>query len=166
MWYQSTWRPHSDNGLSVPDIVRLFRWFAHRDSSNYMYTHQCRFSKQQLQPLMSISLKMLQHIPRNMFTLSWWRHQMETVLALLALCEGSPLTKASDGELWCFLRSAPEQTVAQRNWNAGDLRRHRGHHYITVIIALNNILLKVRYRLIEPISFGIYETTNDNNIYT
>ena len=39
---------------------------------------------------------------------SWWRHQMETFSALLALCEGNPiqrwipLTKASDAKLWCF----------------------------------------------------------------
>ena len=45
---------------------------------------------------------------------SWWRHQMETFSALLALCAGnSPVTgefsrtKASDAEL-CFLWSAPE----------------------------------------------------------
>ena len=50
----------------------------------------------------------------------WWRHQMETVSALLSLCEGNPpvtggfpLTKASDTEFWCFLWSAPEQTVEQ-----------------------------------------------------
>ena len=39
---------------------------------------------------------------------SWWRHQMETFSALLALCAGnSPVpvnsrTKASDAELWSF----------------------------------------------------------------
>ena len=35
----------------------------------------------------------------------WWRHQMETFSALLALCAGNSLvilTKASDAELWCF----------------------------------------------------------------
>ena len=38
---------------------------------------------------------------------------METFSALLALCEGIPLKKASDAELWCFLRSVPEQMVEQ-----------------------------------------------------
>ena len=35
---------------------------------------------------------------------SWWRHLMETFSALLVLCEAvdSPLTKASDAELWFF----------------------------------------------------------------
>ena len=31
---------------------------------------------------------------------AWWRHQMETFSALLAICAR---TKASDAELWCFL---------------------------------------------------------------
>ena len=46
---------------------------------------------------------------------TWWRHQMETFSALLAICAGKfsgrrwiPRTKASDAELWCFLWSAPE----------------------------------------------------------
>ena len=41
---------------------------------------------------------------------SWWRHQMETFSALLALCAGnSPVrTKASDAEHWCFLSAVPE----------------------------------------------------------
>ena len=40
---------------------------------------------------------------------SWWRHQMEIFSALLAICAGnSPVTNASDAELWCFLWSAPE----------------------------------------------------------
>ena len=52
---------------------------------------------------------------------TWWRHQMDTISALLALCEGNhrspvdsphkghtghrwiPLTRASDAERWCFL---------------------------------------------------------------
>ena len=42
-----------------------------------------------------------------------------------------PRTKASDAELWCFLWSEPEQTVEQA---AGDLRRHRAHYDVTVMI--------------------------------
>ena len=41
----------------------------------------------------------------------WWRHQMETFSALLALLCGEFTgyrTKASDAELWFFLWSAPE----------------------------------------------------------
>ena len=45
---------------------------------------------------------------------------METFSALLALCEGTTghrwiplILKAGDAELWCFLKSAPKQTVEQ-----------------------------------------------------
>ena len=56
----------------------------------------------------------------SVVVIALWRHRMETFSALLALCAGNspvtgkiPLTKASDAELWCFLWSAPEQTVEQ-----------------------------------------------------
>ena len=45
---------------------------------------------------------------------NWWRHQMETFSALRALCaRNSPVTGEfpGDAELWCFLWSAPKQTV-------------------------------------------------------
>ena len=53
---------------------------------------------------------------------SWWRHQMETFSALLAICAGihrSPVNsphKASDAELWCFLWSAPEKKRLGKQW--------------------------------------------------
>ena len=37
---------------------------------------------------------------------SWWRHQMETFSALLAIC-----AEASDAELWCLSWSTSEETV-------------------------------------------------------
>ena len=46
-------------------------------------------------------------IPLNMLQ-PWWRHQMETISALLARCD---LINASDAEFWYFLWSAPEPTV-------------------------------------------------------
>ena len=59
-------------------------------------------------------------------SIAWWRHEMETFSALLTVCEGNSRVtgesppppkkkkkkkKACDAELWCFLWSAPEQTV-------------------------------------------------------
>ena len=53
----------------------------------------------------------------NAIAFTWWRHQMETFSALLALMRGihrwSSLTKTSDAKLWYFLWCAPEQTVEQ-----------------------------------------------------
>ena len=73
-------------------------------------------------------------------SISWWRHQMETFSALLALCEGnSPFT--------CEF---PSQKLVRRSfdvfwicaWTTGwinnrdvdDLRRHRAHYDFTVMI--------------------------------
>ena len=57
----------------------------------------------------------------SMMFIARWRHQMEIISTLLALCEGNPrggdrwilFTKTSDAELWYFLWSTPEQTVKQ-----------------------------------------------------
>ena len=69
---------------------------------------------------------------------TWWRHQMETFSALLALCAGiqrSPvisLTKTSDAELWCPLLWAWINGRAN-NREAGDLWCHRAHYDVTVM---------------------------------
>ena len=70
---------------------------------------------------------------------TWWRHQMETVSALLAICAGnSPVTghrtKVSDAELWCQFSLI---SVWINGWvnihGVGDLRRYRGHYDVNVI---------------------------------
>ena len=51
---------------------------------------------------------------------AWWRHQMETFFCVTGplggdppVTGGFPSPRACDAELWCFLWSAPEQTVGQ-----------------------------------------------------
>ena len=62
-----------------------------------------------------------------------WRNQMETFTRYWPFARGihrSPVDSPQKGqwrELWCFLWSAPEQTVEQTR-DAGDLRRHRAHY--------------------------------------
>ena len=46
------------------------------------------------------------------------------------------LKKASDGEFWCFPWSAHEQRVESIYREAGDMRRHRAHYDVTVMINL------------------------------
>ena len=71
--------------------------------------------------------------------LTWWRHQMETFSALLALCEGNspmtgefpwqrPVTRGFDISL---IHAWTNNWVNTRD--AGHLRRHRAHYDITVI---------------------------------
>ena len=77
---------------------------------------------------------------------TWWRHQMETFSAVLALCAGnSPLT----GEF-------PSQRPVTRSFgvffdlnkrlskpNAGDLRRNQAHHDVTVMgCFISNVILR------------------------
>ena len=70
---------------------------------------------------------------------AWWRHQMETFSALLAICAGNPPVT---GE---FPAQRP-MTLSfdvffdmrlNENWvnkhEAGDLRRHRAHYDVTVM---------------------------------
>ena len=77
-----------------------------------------------------------------MFTsmLSWWRHQMESFIALLALCEGnSPVTVDSPhkgqwrGALMFSLICAWINAWVN-NRVAGDSRRHSAYYDVTVMV--------------------------------
>ena len=70
---------------------------------------------------------------------SWWRHQMESFSALLALCAAnSPVPVNSPhkgqwrGALMFSLIRAWMNLVNNRE--AGDLRRHRGHYDVIVML--------------------------------
>ena len=45
-----------------------------------------------------------------------------------------PLTKASGAELWCFLWSAPWINGCVNNRDVGNLRRHRAHYDVIVMM--------------------------------
>ena len=67
---------------------------------------------------------------------SWWCHDMETIFALMALCEGNPPVidgfpsqRASDAGLWSLHLCRPEQIAEQTvdgqvNWNVLTLIWH------------------------------------------
>ena len=64
--------------------------------------------------------------------MSWWRHQMETLSALLAICAGNlPHTKASDGALMFSLICAWINGWVN-NGEASDLIRHHAHYDVPV----------------------------------
>ena len=75
---------------------------------------------------------------------SWWRHQMETFSALLALCAGnSPVNSPHKGQ-WrgAFMYSLICAWINGwvNNREAGDLRRHHAHY--DVIVMLTRILTR------------------------
>ena len=81
---------------------------------------------------------------------TWWRHQMETSSALLTLCAGNspvtvefPLTKTSHAELWCFFIFAWINSWIN-NREAGDLRRHRAHYDVIVLIRWTLLLPQLK----------------------
>ena len=73
--------------------------------------------------------------------LSWWRHQMETFSALPALCAGNspvPVNSPHKGQWRGALMFSLICTWINdwvNNREAGDLRRHRAHHDVTVMRA-------------------------------
>ena len=70
---------------------------------------------------------------------SWWRHQMETFSALLALCAGNspvPVNSPHKGQ-WCralmFSLICVWINDSVNNREAGDLRCHGGHYDVNVM---------------------------------
>ena len=70
---------------------------------------------------------------------------METFSALLA----------SEAELWCFLWSAPEPTVAQ-TLEVGDLRRHHAHHDVIVMVTDSILCYILLFVLIWTNGFSLF----------
>ena len=71
--------------------------------------------------------------------LTWWRHQMETFSALLALCARNspvPVNSPHKGQ-WCGALMFSLICARINDWvnnrEAGDLRRHRGHYDVNVM---------------------------------
>ena len=73
---------------------------------------------------------------------SWWRHQME-FSALLALCEGNPPVTGGSPQKGQWRRVFVFSFIAwtngsAKNRDAGDLRCHRTHYDVTVLLAANS----------------------------
>ena len=68
---------------------------------------------------------------------SWWRHQMETFSALLALCAGNspvPVNSPHKGQWRGALMFSLICAWIVNHRKAGDLRRHRAHYDVTVML--------------------------------
>ena len=76
----------------------------------------------------------------------WWRHQMETFSALLAICAGNspvPVNSLRKGQ-WrgalMFSLICTRINGWVNNGEAGDLRRNRAHYDVIVMLALDAYL--------------------------
>ena len=61
-----------------------------------------------------------------------------------------PRTKASDAELWCFLRSAPWINSWVNYREAGGLRRHRDHYDVSMMCICISVYAYARTRYKPP----------------
>ena len=82
--------------------------------------------------------------------ITWWRHQMETVPALLVFARGihrSPVGSPHKGQ-WCgalmFSLICTWTNGSANNRDAGDLRGHRAHHDVTVILIPRNTDIRLQ----------------------
>ena len=89
--------------------------------------------------------------------ISWWRHQIEAISALLAICAGnSPVTGefptqrpvARSFDVFFDLRL--NKRLSKNNREAGDLRRHRAHCDVTVMCWICEWCFKKKVLLENP----------------
>ena len=79
--------------------------------------------------------------PHQLLMRTWWRHQMETISTLLALCAGdSPFTGEHPSDRPVTRSFGVFIDVWTNGWanslDAGDLRRHRAQYDVTVMRSL------------------------------
>ena len=76
---------------------------------------------------------------------SWWRHQMETFSALLALGAGNSSVQVNSPHKGQWRGALMFSLICVRindwenNREAGDLRRHRGHYDVNVMLPLYTV---------------------------
>ena len=117
------------------------RWYL---KSLTVTSHQCHgvSNHQKLDCLFSSLFRLTPERNINKALHSWWHHQMETFSALLALCAGNspvtgefpsqrPVTRSFDVS---FLIGAWTNGWVN-NRDTGDLRRHRAHHDVIVMMS-------------------------------
>ena len=106
---------------------------------------------------------------KTSFSWTWWRHEMETFSALLVLCTGIHLSQVNsldEGQWTGTLMVALICAWINRwvnNREADDLRRHRAHYVVTVMITVwkqsvcrEHIFAKLFFRSHHKIDVNLY----------
>ena len=114
------------------------------DVKTFMWHHCNRSSYVMCNLILSLSLS----VSLSVSMIPWWRHQMETFSALLAICAGNSPggTKAIDAELWCFFFICVWIIGWVNNCEAGDLRSFCAHYDVAVMLSLSH-LIQANHRL-------------------
>ena len=121
---------------SVDKAIKTINWFC--DSWNWARTVQAETLVRSLSSTYRITLHRYSKITFIHTWAKWWRHQMKTFYALLAIGEGNPRSPADSphkgqwrGALMLSLICAWTNGWAN-DQDAGDMRRHRAHYDVTV----------------------------------
>ena len=136
IWWRSPTSP-----LATPEII-LPGTLMHRHSDQHRWIQYCRYadgwklnsntSSYICELRLSPDVQNAGMYPNASLT-AWWRHQMETFSALLALCAGnSPHKGQWRGALMFSLICARIDSWVN-NGEAGDLKHHRAHYDVIVM---------------------------------
>ena len=116
--------------LFIISTIVWFQYFETRYAALFMFFIKSPQAKQQNMVLVTENW-------------SWWRHQMETFSALLAICAGNspvPVNSPHKGQwrralMFSLISACINGWVNNRK--AGDLRRYRAHYDVIVMIVHN-----------------------------
>ena len=121
------------------DLLLIGSFGTHFDKSEYNLTY---YLVKDI--LGNVNWKMMTNLSRSQRVkrIIWWRHQMETFSAILAICAGnSPVTGESPHKGHAVTRSFDgffdlrlNKNGGVNNREAGDLRRHCTHNDVTAMI--------------------------------
>ena len=105
-------------------------------------------------------------------TKSWWRHQMETFSALLVLCAGNSPVPVNSPHKGQWRGSLMFSLICARindwvnNREAGDLRRHRGHYDVIVMVICPHALRSIPAWISNYISYKVWYHPTISNFIT
>ena len=90
---------------------------------------------------------------------TWWRHQMETFSALLALCEGNPPVDSTHKGQWrgalMFSLICAWTSGWVNNCEAADSRRYNAHYDVTAMHPTTSAIIAIRWRNIGPPEWSV-----------
>ena len=129
---------HKKCNLQCPKLKMHIRFF--RNVSFFNTAPKLSYNFQDIHHYI---VKLWQLCVCSMIARTWWRHQMETSSALLALCAGNssvPVNSTHKGQwrgalMFSLICAWTNDWVNNRE--AGDLRCHRAHYGVIVMITQN-----------------------------
>ena len=123
-WFQTPWRAY--RVIVIPERHKIIRPISNHNKTHHIMQVMCMIHVLGMAQL-------LEHVN------TWWRQQLETFSALLALCEGnhrSPVVSSHKGQsrgglMFNFICAWTNGWANNRD--AGDSKRHRVHYDVTVM---------------------------------